>query len=101
MQRRRQLIFPSTSASPPPAACSSAVKPDDVPSRSSSPEHSPIMSASFTALLNSVSHNKKDVPLFTFRQVSLLCERMMRERDEEVKEHYDRVLNCKLAGNSI
>ena len=44
-------------------------------------------------------HAKKDVPLFTFRQVSLICERLVRDREESVKEQYDKVLNCKLAGS--
>lgn len=36
-------------------------------------------------------------PLFTFKQVNLICERMLREREEELRQYYDRVLNDKLA----
>ncbi|OQR66885.1 akirin-like [Tropilaelaps mercedesae] len=36
-------------------------------------------------------------PLFTFKQVNLICERMLREREDELRQHYDRVLNDKLA----
>ncbi|KAK7492019.1 hypothetical protein BaRGS_00016683 [Batillaria attramentaria] len=98
MQRRRQLHFPAQSSSPVStvAAALSESKSEDIPC-SSSQENSPQMSQSFTTLFSSLSHNKKDAPLFTFRQVSLICERMMRERENEVQEYYDKVLNCKLA----
>ncbi|KAI4901859.1 hypothetical protein NFI96_023412, partial [Prochilodus magdalenae] len=40
---------------------------------------------------------KKDQPFFTLRQVSYLCEHVLREREEALREEYDRVLNVKLA----
>ena len=102
MQRRRQLHYPSTTQSAsiptmPPTATQE--KADDVPSCSTPPDHSPQMSPSLTNLLSSMPQSKKDVPLFTFRQVSLICERLVRDREEAVKEQYDKVLNCKLAGS--
>jgi len=39
----------------------------------------------------------KDKPLFTFRQVGLICERMMKEREDCLREMYDQVLSQKLA----
>lgn len=39
----------------------------------------------------------KEKPLFTFRQVGLICERMLRERENQIREEYDRVLNTKLS----
>lgn len=36
-------------------------------------------------------------PLFTFKQVGLICERMLREREIEIREEYDNVLTTKLA----
>ncbi|XP_019628194.1 PREDICTED: akirin-2-like [Branchiostoma belcheri] len=39
----------------------------------------------------------KDKPLFSMRQVSMICERMIKERDTQVREEYDKVLSCKLA----
>ncbi|KAF2893530.1 hypothetical protein ILUMI_12641 [Ignelater luminosus] len=39
----------------------------------------------------------KDRPLFTFKQVGLICERMIRERESEIREEYDNVLTAKLA----
>jgi hypothetical protein len=56
------------------------------------------MCPSLTGILGSIPPYKKDAPLFTFRQVSMICERLVREREEEIKEQYDKVLNCKLAG---
>jgi len=47
---------------------------------------------------STVHQNKdKDKPLFTFRQVGLICERMMKEREEGLREMYDQVLSTKLA----
>jgi len=45
----------------------------------------------------SASPPRKEQALFTLKQVSLICERMLKERDEELREQYDRVLNQKLS----
>lgn len=39
----------------------------------------------------------KEKPLFTFQQVKLICERMVREREEQLRETYESALNAKLA----
>jgi hypothetical protein len=39
----------------------------------------------------------KENPLFTFRQVGLICERMLKERESQIREEYDRILNNKLS----
>lgn len=39
----------------------------------------------------------KEKPLFTFRQVNLICEQLMRERENKIREEYDKVLANKLA----
>jgi len=39
---------------------------------------------------------KADKPLFTFKQVGMICERMLREREEHIREEYDKVLSTKL-----
>lgn len=41
---------------------------------------------------------RKEQALFTLKQVSLICERMLKERDDELREQYDKVLNQKLSG---
>lgn len=94
MQRRRQLHFPSATQTP--TAASTHEKSEEGPSCSTS-DQPPHLSQSLNSLLSSMPNAKKDVPLFTFRQVSLICERLVRDREEEVKEQYDKVLNCKLA----
>ncbi|XP_031554379.1 akirin-2-like [Actinia tenebrosa] len=43
------------------------------------------------------SPTRKDQPLFTLKQVSLICERLLKERDTQLKEQYDKVLNTKLS----
>ncbi|KAI8123063.1 Akirin [Lucilia cuprina] len=42
-----------------------------------------------------VRHPEK--ALFTFKQVQLICERMLKEREDELREKYDAVLTTKLA----
>lgn len=79
LQRRRQLHYQRTNSPPPQEACSS--------------------SQSNTSLLsqNSLSPSKKDAPLFTFKQVTLICERMLKDRESQVREEYNLVLSNKLA----
>ncbi|VEN56367.1 unnamed protein product [Callosobruchus maculatus] len=43
------------------------------------------------------SPSRSDKPLFTFKQVGMICERMLRERELEIREEYDHVLTTKLA----
>lgn len=38
-----------------------------------------------------------DKGLFTFKQVQLICERMLKEREDNLREQYDAVLTTKLA----
>jgi len=50
----------------------------------------------------SSSHQKpktldKDVPMFTQKQMTLLCERMIREKENELGEQYGKALSSKLA----
>nr|AGI44628.1 subolesin [Ornithodoros moubata] len=74
LQRRKQLYFPSLDSPPQGTSGSSADSP--------------------TGLLSPV---RRDQPLFTFRQVGLICERMMKERESQIREQYDQVLSTKLA----
>ncbi|ENN78702.1 akirin [Dendroctonus ponderosae] len=45
----------------------------------------------------SKSPSRSEKALFTFKQVGVICERMMRERESEIREEYDNVLTIKLA----
>jgi len=89
LQRRRQLNFedaPSTSTFSGPASPSSggADMHPDSPSTS-------------TGNASLQSHFSKDKPLFTFRQVELICERMLREREDKIRELYEQALSAKLS----
>lgn len=44
---------------------------------------------------NSLSHN--DVPLFSMNQVNMICERMLKEREQHIREQYDKILTQKLS----
>lgn len=46
---------------------------------------------------NSDSSPHAERALFTFKQVGLICERLLRERESEIREEYDNVLATKLA----
>nr|CAX72825.1 Transmembrane 9 superfamily protein member 4 [Schistosoma japonicum] len=37
------------------------------------------------------------MPIFTLPQVTALCERLIKEREAELREEYDNILSCKLA----
>ena len=37
-------------------------------------------------------------PLLTLKQVNIICARLLKERDEQIREEYDRVLSTKLNG---
>lgn len=90
MQRRKQLQYPGCPSPPnmsPPHESTSQSSLLDLPSGSSS-----------TSLFNALSPNKKDIPIFTFRQVSMICERMLKDREDQVRQEYNSVLTCKLAG---
>ena len=80
LQRRKQLPFASSSSS-----CVGG----------SSPQHYPTQLSPLPE-----GGSRKDLPLFTFKQVGLVCERMLGEREQQIREQYDKVLNCKLAGEN-
>ncbi|KAL6467449.1 hypothetical protein AOLI_G00221000 [Acnodon oligacanthus] len=40
---------------------------------------------------------KKDQPMFTLRQVGYLCERLLKDHEEKIREEYEQILNTKLA----
>lgn len=45
-----------------------------------------------------VSPTRKEQPLFTLRQVGIICERLLKEREEKVREEYEETMTSKLAG---
>ncbi|KAG7469067.1 hypothetical protein MATL_G00124890 [Megalops atlanticus] len=40
---------------------------------------------------------RKDQPSFTLRQVGYLCERLLKDHEEKIREEYEHILNTKLA----
>lgn len=44
------------------------------------------------------SPSRKEQPLFSLRQVGMICERLLKEREDKIREEYDEILTTKLAG---
>jgi len=87
LQRRRHLL------------ASNSCTPDASPSSPPSVHMHPAFMPSNTSLCVPSANSpgtKRDQPLFSLRQVTMICERMLKERDEQLKEEYDKVLNQKL-----
>ncbi|XP_064628874.1 akirin-2-like [Lineus longissimus] len=96
MQRRKQLHFPGEASSSQGPSCSNLVEQSESASEISDNSDTNMESSS-SSFFNALSPSKRDAPLFTFRQVSMFCERMLKEREEQIREDYDKVLTCKLA----
>lgn len=47
------------------------------------------------------SPTRKEQPLFSLRQVGMICERLLKEREDKIREEYDEILTTKLAGGSF
>lgn len=45
-------------------------------------------------------NGRKDMPLFTFTEVIAFCQKMLKQRENDLREEYDKVLTAKLAGES-
>ncbi|CAL8317172.1 unnamed protein product [Merluccius merluccius] len=43
------------------------------------------------------SPTRKEQPLFSLRQVGMICERLLKEREEKIREEYNEILTSKLA----
>uniref|UniRef100_A0A3B5AB89 Akirin-2 n=1 Tax=Stegastes partitus TaxID=144197 RepID=A0A3B5AB89_9TELE len=43
------------------------------------------------------SPTRKEQPLFSLRQVGMICERLLKEREDKIREEYDEILTTKLA----
>lgn len=53
-------------------------------------------SSSTTTATTTTTNNNNDIPLFSIEQVSQICEKMIKEREEYLKEQYDVILSEKL-----
>lgn len=88
-QHRRQLHFTSKKTLSPPSSPGSSGTDVSLDISSSTPRNS--ADGSTQICLN------KDKPLFTFRQVELICERMMHEKEDKLREMYEEALSSKLS----
>uniref|UniRef100_A0A8D2ZIE0 Akirin-2 n=1 Tax=Scophthalmus maximus TaxID=52904 RepID=A0A8D2ZIE0_SCOMX len=43
------------------------------------------------------SPTRKEQPLFSLRQVGMICERLLKEREDKIREEYNEILTTKLA----
>lgn len=99
LHHRKQLQYPGSSPSA-TTQCTAALSSSSAQAVSSSETAAAaamVGSCNSPAVLNTLSPIRKDVPLFTFRQVALICERMVKEREEQLREMYDKVLTTKMA----
>jgi len=112
LRKRRQLAsepYPTSVRSPPASpgspepmmadmpgdrASPSAIIPSTVQAGPSSPRNS--LGAAATGL-SMATKNKGDRPVFTLKQMTLICEKMCKERTDAVREEYDRILQQKLS----
>ncbi|CAH2249399.1 akirin-2 [Pelobates cultripes] len=83
MQKRRHL---ENSLQPTELCCSTDL------------QHTPFLSSgpSIPGTI-SASPLRKEQALFTLRQVGLICERLLKEREDKVREEYEEILTTKLA----
>ncbi|MEE6484982.1 hypothetical protein FKM82_014122 [Ascaphus truei] len=54
--------------------------------------------SSLTAPASPGSLVKKDQPTFSLRQVGILCERLLKDHEDKIREEYEQILNTKLQG---
>ncbi|XP_055838466.1 akirin [Episyrphus balteatus] len=84
LSRRKQLTYASAERMQDSESSGSEMGPESPRRRSDSPTHG-----------NLAAHPEK--ALFTFKQVQMICERMLKEREDELREKYDAILTTKLA----
>lgn len=94
LRKRRQLAEPYPTTRSPPASPGSPE-----PMMSDSNPHSLAVQAgpSSPKSLNSAKNSKGDRPVFTLKQMTMICEKMCKERTDQVREEYDRILQQKLS----
>ncbi|XP_063300638.1 akirin-1-like [Pelobates fuscus] len=52
--------------------------------------------STLTAPASPGSLGKKDQPTFSLRQVGILCERLLKDHEDKIREEYEQILNTKL-----
>lgn len=98
---QRPCLSPSSSAVA--AAAAGSAHTDSLlvhvasPSAYSSPTSGTTLSSPLSPSSSSSSAQNSQTPVFTFKQVSLICERLLRDQENQIREEYDKVLETKLA----
>merc|ERR1712141_818795 len=57
----------------------------------------PTAATAAAASSSSAANKKTDRPVFTLKQMTMICEKMCQERTDQVREEYDRILQQKLS----
>ena len=68
---------------------------------SRSPQSAMICSPSVSSPAGSSVGSGKEQPLFTLKHVTMVCQRMLKEREEQLRGEYDKLLAAKLAGIAL
>ncbi|CAG5128008.1 unnamed protein product [Candidula unifasciata] len=98
MQKRKQLFY--SPHSPSQASNISSQSGHQSPPVSSAALTSSITLsdiASPSSASGTVCSKQKDVPLFTFKQVAMICERMVKEHEDQLRETYEKALSSKMS----
>merc|ERR1711936_625547 len=61
------------------------------------PPPRPTATTTAAASSSSAANKKTDRPVFTLKQMTMICEKMCQERTDQVREEYDRILQQKLS----
>ncbi|XP_073445694.1 akirin-2 isoform X1 [Dendrobates tinctorius] len=67
------------------------------PCSSEGPPHHFLSGGQHLPGTSTASPLRKEQPLFTLRQVGMICERLLKEREDKVREEYEEILTTKLA----
>merc|ERR1712018_178030 len=98
LRKRRQIATPASPPASPgsPEPMEGSSKMEDQQQRATSPmiagEPSSPPKNSGSSMLK-----KADRPVFTLKQMTMICEKMCQERTDQVREEYDRILQQKLS----
>ncbi|XP_061530622.1 akirin-1 [Phyllopteryx taeniolatus] len=61
------------------------------------PSYAASPSSSLHAPSSPPGASRRDQPSFTLKQVSYLCERLLKDHEEKIREEYEQILNTKLS----
>jgi len=97
LRKRRQLAeLPSTSRSPPASPGSPEPMMADLDRASPNSLAGPSSPKSVHVMTKTPTKNGER-PVFTLKQMTMICEKMCKERTDQVREEYDRILQQKLS----